>query len=180
MRGVVLAAAIGLCVAAAGCGGDGAAACRPTVPPVRQGRPPAPFSAASFNYGTRLLRAQLPPGGRLPAGKLPDGGYLATIERDGSISTKLGWWRGLRGPLRISGRRLDRRAAPLRTNVAPIESYGATGFLPTILSFPTTGCWRVTGRVGRARLSFVLDVTRVASERRAGTASARTVYQSRR
>jgi hypothetical protein len=34
------------------------------------------------------------------------------------------------------------------------------GFQATVLTFPTIGCWRVTGRVGRARLTFTLLVTK--------------------
>jgi hypothetical protein len=118
-------------------------------------------SAASFNFGNKLLRAELPAHGHLIAGTLPDGGSMAIIERDGAITTKLGWWRGLQGRLVISGHRLDKKAAPLKADLPPLNSYGATGFIPSGLTFPTTGCWRVSGKLGRAHLSFVLSVTKV-------------------
>jgi hypothetical protein len=133
--------------------------CSPSQPSPHRGA--RPFSAASFNYGTRLLRVELPPRGRLVAGTLPDGGAMATIGRDGSITAKTGWWRGLRGRLVVSGQRLDRRADPLRAAFPPPNSYGATGFVPSSLTFPTPGCWRVSARLGPARLSFVLSVTKV-------------------
>ena len=37
---------------------------------------------------------------------------------------------------------------------------GATGFQATGVTFPTTGCWKVEGRVGDARLAFVVSVRR--------------------
>ena len=85
---------------------------------------------------------------------------MADIEPDGSITTKMGWWRGLQGGLVISGRRLDKKAAPLKADLPSLNSYGATGFIPSGLTFPTTGCWRVSGKLGRAHLSFILSVTK--------------------
>jgi hypothetical protein len=60
------------------------------------------------------------------------------------------------GKLRIAGERLDARAAPLRAAVP--DGYGPTGFQPTGLTFPTTGCWEVRARAGSARLTFVVRV----------------------
>lgn len=118
------------------------------------------FDAASFNYGNDKLRAHLGwPRGRLPAGRLPDGGAYATIGPDGSISAKVGWWRGVAGTLVISGRRLDAAAPPLRAHVP--EGYGPRGITPSGLTFPTVGCWRVTGKVRPASLTFVVKVEKV-------------------
>lgn len=133
--------------------------CSPSQPSPHSGA--RPFSAASFNYGNKLLRAELPPHGHLIAGTLPNGGSMADIEPDGSITTKMGWWRGLQGGLVISGHRLDKKAAPLKADLPSLNSYGATGFIPSGLTFPTTGCWRVLGKLGRAHLSIILSVTRV-------------------
>ncbi len=117
-------------------------------------------SAAAFNYGTARLRVQLGwPKGHLAAGILPGGGSRATVEDDGSIHAELGWWRGAPGRLRITGRRLDATAPPLEARVP--AGYGQRGFQPTGLVFPTVGCWRVEGRVGVARLTFVVKVTRL-------------------
>jgi hypothetical protein len=133
--------------------------CSPSQPSPHSGA--RPFSAASFNYGNKLLRAELPPHGHLIAGTLPNGGSMADIEPDGSITTKMGWWRGLQGELVISGHRLDKKAAPLKADLPSLNSYGATGFIPSGLTFPTTGCWRVLGKLGRAHLSIILSVTKV-------------------
>lgn len=118
--------------------------------------PNAGFGAAAFNYGNARLRAALYwPKGTLTAGTLPEGGSMATIEDDGSIRTKVGWWRK-RGKLVITGRRLDSPAPPLRSSVP--AGYGESGFQPTGLLFPSFGCWQVTGSAGGAHLTFVVKV----------------------
>ena len=133
-----------------------------TIPPKRKVTPGAGFTAAGFNYGNAYLRAQLNwPHGTLTAGRLPDGGYIAIINRDGSIYVKVGWWRGLPGQLVVRGKRLDAHAPPLRADVGTVASYGPTGFVASGLTFPTVGCWRVVGKLGRASLTFVAKVTKV-------------------
>ena len=135
---------------------DHATPCRVSLPEIRTD---ASFGPRGFNYGTTKLRAQLWKGGQLRAGILADGGSMATINDDGSIDAKQGWWRGVAGKLRISGRRIDGTAPPLRAHVP--SGYGAKGFTPSGLTFPTTGCWKVTGTVGRAQLSYVVIVTKL-------------------
>ncbi len=132
------------------------APCRVSLPAIRTD---ASFGPKGFNYGTTKLRAQLWKGGNLRAGILPDGGSMATVSGDGSIDAKQGWWRGVAGTLRISGRRIDSTAPPLRVHVP--GGYGRTGFNPAGLTFPTTGCWKVTGKVGRAQLSYVVKVSKL-------------------
>jgi hypothetical protein len=134
------------------------AACPVTAPQARQG---SGFGPEGFNYGNTRIRAQLNwANGVLIAGRYPDGGSLATISKDGSMDAKVGWWRGRRGKLVIQGWRLDGLAPPLRVWTPPAGSYGDTGFMPTGLTFPTNGCWRVTGSVGGASLTFVVEVTK--------------------
>lgn len=120
-------------------------------------RPPASVPR-SFDYGNASIAVALnPPNGRLVAGRLPGGGSRATIDRDGTIRAKVGWWRaGTTKPV-ITGRRLDAPAPRLRADVP--NGYGY-GFQATGLTFPTLGCWRVSGSFGNAHLSFTVLVTR--------------------
>ena len=82
----------------------------------------------------------------------------SAVESDGSINTKFGWWRLTPGTLTISGRRLDAPGPALRASVP--DGYGSTGFQASGVSFPTEGCWEITGSVGGETLSFVMFVTR--------------------
>ncbi len=75
---------------------------------------------------------------------------------DGSIVEKFPWWRGVSGNLSIRGRRIDGSAAPLRARIP--SGYGDGGFQASTIIFPTEGCWRVTGSVGPATLTFVVLV----------------------
>jgi hypothetical protein len=75
------------------------------------------------------------------------------IDADGSVGMKWPWWRGVRGKLRITGHRLDGDAPPLTAAIP--HGYSDTGFQPSGISFPTAGCWEVTGAVGDAKLTFV-------------------------
>jgi hypothetical protein len=68
----------------------------------------------------------------------------------GSVTAKFGWWRAVAGKLRIEGYRLDGPAPPLVAHVP--DGYG---FQSSGITFPTEGCWQVTGRVGDASLTFV-------------------------
>ena len=153
---LVLVALLLAAVAAATAGGSATAerAPCPVTLPNRSGSP-----ASAFSHGTRRLRVGMYWRGTVAAGLRPDGSVMATIEEDGAVSMKVGWWRGVPGRLRITGRRLDGQAPPLRV-VVP-EGYGSLGFQVTGLVFPTVGCWRVGGRVRDARLSFVVRITKL-------------------
>ena len=91
-----------------------------------------------------------------------------SVERDGSVWEKFGWWAdGPTAMLVISGRRLDRPAPPLRSRVhagwpANEEPFRGTAFWSSGIGFPTAGCWRVTGRSGRTSLTFVVRVVKPA------------------
>src|SRR5918995_1367153 len=50
------------------------------------------------------------------------------VEDDGAVRMKWPWWRGVRGKLRIEGRRLDGDAPPIRAEIPP--DYGLGGFQP--------------------------------------------------
>ena len=80
--------------------------------------------------------------------------------RDGALGMKFPWWRGdgVRGHLRIEGRRLDGDAPPLRSE---FTDYGDRGFQASYVIFPTPGCWEVTGRAGDASITFVASVVKI-------------------
>ena len=152
----VLVCCLAVCAALAGSAGAKPLprACVPTV-----ARPPYPDPAQpSFNYGNATIRVALSPAnGRIVAGRLPGGGQRATINDDGSIDAKFGWWRSGSGKIRISGRRVDGPSPPLRADVP--GGYPA-GFQASALTFPRTGCWRVSGRYGGASLTFTVLVSK--------------------
>ena len=171
-RWQVIVALLALTAAAAGCSGDtepvSAEKAHSTDPaPEAETRltgpcpvtlPGGDVPADDFNYGNGSIGVALWPEGRLVAGELPDGSAWAEIAPDGSITAKLGWFRAVEGRLSIRGERLDTSASPLRADVP--GGYGPSGFQPTGLTFPTPGCWRVTGSVGGASLTFVVRVVK--------------------
>ena len=128
----------------------GIAAC-PVTPPVRA---PAEIGDRLFGSGSAYGNDELWVGGLGEAGVID--ARPAFVAEDGSIGWKLGWWRIASGALQISGRRLDGPAPPLEAGVP--DGYGSTGFQASGVSFPTEGCWEVTGRVGDAQLTFVTFV----------------------
>lgn len=107
------------------------------------------------SYGSEQLAVALPTNGTVVF--RPGGPGFKTS--DGSLGMKFGWMRGVRGRLQIEGRRLDAAASPLQAHVP--EDYGDSGFQATALIFPTPGCWKVTGRVGEASVTFVTMVTKI-------------------
>jgi hypothetical protein len=96
------------------------------------------------------------------------------VETDGSIWMKWPWWwrRRFGTDLVITGRRLDASAPPLTAHVP--EGY-ESGFAPSGITFPEDGCWKITGHVGEARLTFVTLVFKAArywpADEREGTTS---------
>ena len=115
------------------------------------GEPDAPSS-----YGSRQLSTFLWSEGTVVF--KPHGSGFRTP--DGSLGMKFPWWRGegVRGFLRIEGRRLDGEAPPLRSE---FQDYGDRGFQATYVIFPTPGCWEVTGRAGDASITFVTQVVKI-------------------
>lgn len=126
-------------------------ACRVTRP---NGRVPLvyglPARDAGVNHGNGKLYVGLWRDGRVTV-------PARAAHPDGSIDAKFAWWRGVPGRLRIAAIRLDAAAPPARLSIP--AGYGRKFFQATGIVFPTTGCWRVTGTVGRlARLTFVTRV----------------------
>jgi len=103
--------------------------------------------------------------GRLWVGVWPEGSVVfkrggpGRIHPDGSLSMKFPWWRAVRGRLTISGRRTDAEAKTLTARIP--DGYGEIGFQSTMITFPSEGCWEVTGQAGDASLTFVTRVVRL-------------------
>jgi hypothetical protein len=113
--------------------------------------PPLPVPYIHGWYGNSALWIGVPAGGVLPAER-PYG----TPWPD-EWGTKFPWWRTIAGKLTITARRLDGPSAGFHAEVP--EGYGATGFVPSGLIWPSPGCWRVTGTVAGQSLTFVTQVT---------------------
>ncbi len=110
-------------------------------------------------YGTGVLYTGLPRTGVL----------LATprfTNPDGSVHMKWPWYRTVPGIVTIQGHRLD-GPAPSMPEVrlrGQEDGYGETGFHPSLLVFPTEGCWEVTARVATYSLTFVVRVLKIPYE----------------
>jgi hypothetical protein len=77
------------------------------------------------------------------------------------FATKFPWWgtRRAGGELRIAGKRLDGAAKPLRASVASGLAR-APHFWVSTIRFSAQGCWQVTAGARRAKLTFVVQVSR--------------------
>jgi len=71
------------------------------------------------------------------------------------LNHKVIWIRPAGTELKISGERLDGSSAPLD---ARIPCCYPTGFQVSAITFPTTGCWKVTAKAGDHEISFVTNV----------------------
>jgi hypothetical protein len=107
-----------------------------------------------FGWGASYGNGKLWVGGLWPDGVIAAGPEF--VAADGSVGMKFGWWRAVEGDLRITGRRLDAPAPPLRASVP--DGYGRAGFQASGVDFPTEGCWEVTGQLGATSLRFVTFV----------------------
>jgi hypothetical protein len=125
------------------------------VPPCAVTRPKGTAPPVDLDpgwYGNGALATQLWMWGEGTVVIPPD-----LVQRDQALGPlKWAWYRHHRGDLSVEGRRLDAPAPPLRADVS--AGYGDAGFQPVALTFPTAGCWEVTGRVGDARLTLVAPV----------------------
>jgi hypothetical protein len=100
------------------------------------------------SYGNGLLSTRVPGAN----------GVLATRRGDdGSLFQKLWWWahRGLSGDLTVRGERLD---APGTMRVLAVNWASGGGSWASAVTFPSEGCWRLTGRVGDVSLTYVVSV----------------------
>jgi hypothetical protein len=130
-----------------------AKACPVTLP--SPAGPSGPARDAFFGWGASYGNGTLWVGGLWPRGIIAVGHGF--VDDRGRVGMKFGWWTKVAGRLEITGRRLDGRAPPVGA-VVP-DGYGG-GFRPSGVTFPTEGCWEITGSVHRTELSFVTFVIR--------------------
>jgi len=107
---------------------------------------PPPLFPGQHAHGNGTLWTVLP----------VDGKILLAPNRDGSISDKFMWWRSVEGTLTIEGHRVDAPARHVKPDIP--RGYGDTGFQASGITFPSEGCWQITGKVGDSALSFVVEV----------------------
>jgi hypothetical protein len=114
---------------------------------------------SSFNFGNARIATHLPEGATfvaVPEGK--PGGGMAFIQKDGWIRTKLGWFTPRVTP-RVTGRRTDGTGRALHVDMG-VRSYANGPFYPSLLYFPSLGCWRITATAGGSHLVAIVDVRR--------------------
>jgi len=75
------------------------------------------------------------------------------VNPDGSIGWKFPWMRMVPGSLIVTGRRLDAPAPPLKSRVP--SGYGDIGFQASGVTFPSEGCWQITGKLDHTSVTFV-------------------------
>lgn len=146
--------------------------CSPDTP---DNVPPPIDPYAQLVPGTTIsmdgIWASIPHDGKL---YIADRYIEASGEYEGWRGTKMMWTRGddVVGPLIISGERLDAEA-PAAVDLVYLDGgqYGTMGFTPTWPTFPSAGCWEITGSVGDHELVFTLEVVFQDSECQPATPS---------
>jgi hypothetical protein len=107
---------------------------------------------ADGSFGNGKLRV----GGLWPHGVVAVDPRSDFVDSQGRVRMKFPWWRMTRGALSITAHRLDMPAPPAQVDVP--DGYGLTGFQASAVTFPTDGCWQLTGAAGQASLTFVTFV----------------------
>ena len=146
--------------------GSRPAACAVTAPNHRV--PPASVLARANTFmpeGTRPAGELAHGNGHIWTNLWPDGvitfrkGGTGFILPDGSLQMKFLWFVSVDRPLQITGRRLDGPAPALKVGMT--SQPPSSGFQPSALAFPTTGCWEVTAKAGGSpALTFVTAVVK--------------------
>jgi hypothetical protein len=136
----------------------GAKGCPVTIP---NGSTPPGVRPSSGHHGNSRLWTVLPLDGMmLVTNKRPSppGSTAGYVQRDGSISVKWPWW-----GINSAGRRLTvtgrKQGSSRARTLAHIRERRTRYFWASVLRFRSRGCWHVTARARRARLSFVIAVS---------------------
>jgi hypothetical protein len=125
--------------------------------PVTQPRSDRPHGPEDDRwYGNDKLWVSLPPGGVLRVAP-------SQVRPNGALFDKPDWMpTGVTGSLTVRGRRIDAHAPSLRVHSVN-WGYNSTGrgSWRSAISYPTEGCWKLTGRVRDISISYVLKVERL-------------------
>jgi len=139
---------------------DPPASCPITVPQNPPFVPPAPYDLLGFEgefwYGSDSLWTAVRQNGIWEALPLNPEGYTQKVFwwRDGYV-----WNEEPEPELTVTGERLDAQAGPLRASKATNASASDIGSAMLVgVDLPTLGCWQITGKHGKAELSFVVWV----------------------
>ncbi|HYP60596.1 MAG TPA: hypothetical protein VEQ36_09240 [Thermomicrobiales bacterium] len=118
--------------------------------------PPPDYIGGTGGYGNDALWSSLTMWSERPGiVEVPNDAHLTPDGR--VVGMKWMWYRYLRGTLTIDGRRLDAPALPLEARIP--DGYGDIGLQVSGITFPTDGCWEITGTVGnKGSLSFIVQV----------------------
>lgn len=132
--------------------------CPVTVPQNPDFVPPEPYSPTSpfpdsFWYGTNTLWTLV-----------PVDGVWGGLPSEHGYGQKVFWWREgyiwneePEPKITVTAERLDAPAQTFETSDGTNAYAGDIGSaMLTGVTFPTEGCWRVTGKYGNAELSFVV------------------------
>lgn len=137
----------------------GAAGCPVTKP---NGSTPPDGRPSPLFHGENGLWLPLEPDGTLevPNVVYPD---RVRLRADGSVKWKYPWWGSRRAGriLTITGVQIGGSDRRLRAQVRR-SRWRSPRLWPGYVSYPAPSCWRVTGRAGRAKLTFVVNVKLVA------------------
>jgi hypothetical protein len=174
-RVVLAAVGLALVLAVASCAHHGQATSRTAVgsrsyapfhcpATIANGLAPPGESRNVSDFGNGRLWTLLPVDGKLVITTTrppPPGTVLGELHRDGSLATKFPWWGAgsVARHLRISGKRLDSPAKPLRASVASGLTR-APHFWASMITFATQGCWKVVATARTEKLTFVVQVVR--------------------
>ncbi len=116
----------------------------PETQPVRD-EPPKDPNADRFGFGPWYISADRTIWAGWDVGSWVSGGK----------GNKVLWIRPQGAQLKVTGRRLDAEAPPLKIR---IPCCYPTGFQATSLFFPSAGCWEVTAKAGSSALKFVAKI----------------------
>jgi len=134
--------------------------CPVTVPENPAFVPPSPYDSLGFEgefwYGSKSLWTAV----------RPNGIWEALPHNPTGYTQKVFWWREgyvwneePQPELIVTGERLDAAAPPLIVSDATNASASDIGSAMLVgVNLPTLGCWKIIGKYGEAKLSFVVWV----------------------